>query len=448
MQPVHPKAFDPRGLSRREFLRRAGMAGVAMPTLAAILAACSGGAQQEPGGGTTSSGTTGANTFGTGGVAGAPYPLARLDAPVTWNIQDDNQPIESGLEPEHGATLKYLNWPYYLSPALVRAFEEKYKQYDVTVEKTIYPDMAGGVKTLLASPDEFDVMFGVQIYVLGQLIAGGLVAPLNHDYIPNLANNVWDSLQSPFYDQESRYTVPFAIWNTGIMWRNDQVTTDIAGLANPYDVFWQDAPKNKTALLNNSRDSLGMAMFRAGETDVNTGDPSIIDQAKSDVAEVVKATNARFDHTDYTDVPAGKTWLHQSWSGNVGSAFYFLPEGDTAPNISYYWPGSTEGVSGNVDNDTILLLKSSKAPVLAHLFIDFMLDAQNALTNYTTYSGYQAPMTSINPDELVGNNVVPEHLATTVVAQDQFTSGYRNLELAPDVLALWESAYQEIQAGV
>ena len=122
MHPVHPKAFDPRGLSRREFLRRAGMAGVAMPTMAAVLAACSSGAQEEPAGGTSSSGASGANAFGTGGVSGAPYPLARLDAPVTWTIQDDNQPIESGLEPEQGATLKYLNWPYYLSPALVRAF--------------------------------------------------------------------------------------------------------------------------------------------------------------------------------------------------------------------------------------------------------------------------------------------------------------------------------------
>ena len=448
MHPVHPKAFDARGLSRREFLRRAGMAGVAMPTLAAILAACSGGAQEEPGGATSSAGASGANRFGTGGVGGAPYPLARLDAPVTWNILDDNQPVDSGLEPEQGATLKYLNWPYYLSPALVRAFEEKYAKYDVTVEKTIFDDMADGVNTLRASPDEFDVMFGVQIYVLGQLIAGRLLQPINHDYVPNLANNVWPALQSPFYDQESRFTVPYSIWNTGIMWRNDEISTDIAGLANPYDVFWEDAPKNKTALLNNSRDSLGMAMFRRRITDVNTGDRATIDQAKNDIAEVVAAANARFDHNDYSDVPAGKTWLHQSWSGNVGSAFYFLPEGDTAPNISYYWPGSTEGVPGNVDSDTIVVIKGSKAPVLAHLFIDFMLDAQNALTNYTTYTGYQAPMTSINPDELVGNKVVPEHLATTVVTQEQFDAGYRELELAPDVSALWESAYQEIQAGV
>ncbi|HEY8117509.1 MAG TPA: hypothetical protein VIH70_13945, partial [Actinomycetota bacterium] len=169
--PEHPKAFDPRILSRREFLRRAGVAGVAMPTMAAILAACSGGAQKEQTAG-NGTGAGGANPYGTGGVGGAPYPLARLDAPVTWNILDDNQPIESGLPPETGATLKYLSWPYYISPSIIRAFEDK---YGCTVEKTIFPDMAGGVAKLRASPDEFDVMFGVQIFVIGQLIAGGLL---------------------------------------------------------------------------------------------------------------------------------------------------------------------------------------------------------------------------------------------------------------------------------
>src|SRR5512133_3487001 len=156
-----------------------------MPTMAAILAACSG-AQEEPSG-ESQTGASGSNPYGTGGVGGAPYPLARLEAPVTWNIPDDNQPIDSGLQPETGATLKYLSWPYYVSPSIIRAFEEK---YSCTVEKTIFPDMAGGVAKLRASPDEFDVMFGVQIFVIGQLIAGGLLQPINHDYVPNLANNV------------------------------------------------------------------------------------------------------------------------------------------------------------------------------------------------------------------------------------------------------------------
>jgi spermidine/putrescine transport system substrate-binding protein len=420
------------------------MAGIAVPSLGAILAACGSGAQEAEGGGATAA-TGGENPYGTGGIGGAPYPLARLEAPVTWNILDDNPPIASDLAPETNTTLKIFNWNYYLSKSLMRQFGE---MHGVTVELTTFDDMVDGIAKVTSGEVDFDLFFGVQVYTLGRLIAGGFLQPLNLDYIPNLAANVWDDLQSPFYDVESRYSVPYSIWNTGVMWRNDFVTTDVAGLANPYDVFWTDAPPEKTHLLNNSRDLLSLAMFRQGQTEVNTDDPAVIEAAKAQIAEVVAATNARFDHIDYADVPRGRAYLHQSWSGNVGSAFYFLPEGDTAPNISYYWPGSTDGIPGNVDNDTVTILKGATNPVLAHMFIDFILDTENARTNYTTYTGYQQPMKAITPESLVGSAVVPEHLASTVVLEEDFSKGYRLLELAPDVEALWESAYQEILAGV
>ena len=434
---------DETGLNRRQFLRRAGATGIALPTLAAILAACGSGAQDTTG---DSAGPgTGDNRYGVGGIGGAPYPLARLDAPVTWNILDDNPPIDSGLEPESDTTLKIFNWNYYLSKSLMRRFGE---EHGVTVELTTFDDMADGIQKVTSGEVDFDLFFGVQTYTLGRLIAAGLLQPLNHDYLPNLSANVWDQFHSPFYDQESRYSVPYAVWNTGVFWRNDQLDVDVAGMPNPWDVFWTDAPADKTHLLNNSRDLLSLAMYRSGQTDVNTDDAALIDDAKQQIAEIVAATNAKFDHNDYTDVPKGRAYLHQSWSGNVGSAFYFLPEGDTAPELSYYWPGTTDGIPGSVENDTVTIMRSAKNPVLAHMFVDFILDTQNATTNYTTYTGYQQPMKGITPESLVGSKVVPEHLASTVVAEEDFEKGYRILELAPDVEGLWESAYQEILAGV
>ncbi len=84
----------------------------------------------------------------------------------------------------------------------------------------------------------------------------------------------------------------------------------------------------------------------------------------------------------------------------------------------------------------------------AHLFINWVLDAHNALTNYTTYTGYQQPQKSITPESLVGSQVVPSHLASTVVTEEQFNTGYRICELAPSVESLYDSAYQQILAGV
>src|SRR4029450_1394325 len=75
------------------------------------------------GGGGAPSG--GASAFGPGGISGAPYPLARPDAPVTWNVNPDDV-IPSGQQPEQNATLKGLRWRYYLGDDVVDAFRKKY----------------------------------------------------------------------------------------------------------------------------------------------------------------------------------------------------------------------------------------------------------------------------------------------------------------------------------
>jgi spermidine/putrescine-binding protein len=191
-----------------------------------------------------------------------------------------------------------------------------------------------------------------------------------------------------------------------------------------------------------------MPMFRDGLTDVNVTDPAVITKAKNDVAEVASMVgNIRYDHVDYTTLPAGKTYLHQSWSGNASDAVVFLTNLSDADNLSYYWPGS-DGHPANVDNDLALILTSGKNPVLSHLFLDWFLDPKNALNNFTNTTGYQSPIKQMTPDSMVQSGIVPQHLATVIVAEEDFSKGSRELELPPDADALWQQAFQELQAGV
>ena len=351
VRPLHPK--ERQLYSRRAFLQRAALAGIAVPSLSAILAACGSGAQSSVATSAASGGS--GSQFGTGGISGAAYPLARPDAPVTWNV-DDTELIASDLPPEENATVKILRWPYYLAPSVIKSFEKK---YSCTVEQTEFADMDKGLAKINTGQGDFDLLVGMNVWAVGRSIAAGLLRPINLDYIPNLAANCWDTFQSPFYDVDSHYTLPYSVWSTGIFWRNDKISDDIAGMANPYDIFWNGAPVDKTHLLANAQDVLSMAMFREGLTDVNVTDQATITSAKDAISEVVNATNASFDHVDYTDVPKGQAYLHQSWSGNVSDAFVFLPSGDQADNLSYVWPVES-GVPGNVDNDTLVLLNTGK----------------------------------------------------------------------------------------
>jgi spermidine/putrescine transport system substrate-binding protein len=432
------------GLSRRDFMRRAAAAGVALPSLTAILAACGSGAQTSVGGNSPSP-VGGSNKYGKGGVGGAPYPLARPDAPVTWTIQPGTGPIESGLQPEAGATLQVLRWPYYLDNGVLKGFEKK---YNCKVQITEFTDMDKGLAKIAAGQAPFDMLVGMNVWAVGRSIAAGQLRPINLDYIPNLAANAWNSFQSPFYDVGSQFTVPYSVWSTGIFWRNDLLKIDPAGMSNPYDVFWDSAPKGKTALLANAQDVLAMPMFRDGLTDVNVGTPSVIAKAKDDITQIAqKVGGLRYDHVDYNDVPAGKTLLHQSWSGNVSDAVVFLPDLSKAANLSYYWPG-TDGHPANVDNDTIVLLASGKAPVLAHYLANWILDTDNAMANFRDTTGYQMPLKTFSPEAMVSSGIVPEHLSSVIVAESDLEKGSRELELAPDADALWQQAFSELQAGV
>jgi spermidine/putrescine transport system substrate-binding protein len=100
-----------------------------------------------------------------------------------------------------------------------------------------------------------------------------------------------------------------------------------------------------------------------------------------------------------------------------------------------------------VGSDNIVIPKSAKNPVLAHHFLNFLLDSTNAFDNFYNFTGYQPPTNDINPERLVSEGVVPETLATTVVKPEDFDKGYVYLELSPAGDALWHDAYQEFAAG-
>ena len=55
--------------------------------------------------------------------------------------------------------------------------------------------------------------------------------------------------------------------------------------------------------------------------------------------------------------------------------------------MRYWYPADGKGM---VDNDLMVILAQGQNPVLAHLFLDFMLDTKNALDNFG-YIGYQPP---------------------------------------------------------
>lgn len=370
--------------------------------------------------------------MGPGGI-----PLARRDHSVTLPVYSDNEPIASGKSPERGP-LQVFNWADYINPQVVKDFEKAYK---VKVDVTTFENEEEALAKLTSGQAGFDVWFPTVDY-LSRAVAGKLIQPLNHSYLPNL-KNVWPSLQSPFYDVHSRYTVPYVIYTTGIAWRNDKVRTTPAHFANPYDIFWHArAYSGKVAILDDEREALALALLHRHVADVNTEAPSLVNRASSDLKQLTSLVNVKTNETDYTDLPVGKTWISQAWSGDMAGVSSYMPKGVPVSVISYWRPKS----HAVVGSDMITVLRGAKNPVLAHHFLDFVLDNKKGLENFS-WMGYMPPLKVVDPAKVVAQGYIPKNLESTIVRESDFEAGLTLLPLTTQGQALWQNAWSSFKAG-
>jgi spermidine/putrescine transport system substrate-binding protein len=423
---LHPRE---RPTNRRQFLLRAGLTIGALSGADALLAACGGSANSTVQGGTS----TGA-LMGPGGI-----PLARRDNPVTLPLYGDNQPIASGLDLEKGP-LNLFNWAAYINPAVVRKFEQ---EFGVKVSITTFENEEEAWQKLTRSVGHtgFDVWWPTVDYI-SRAVALKLIQPVNHSYLGNL-KNVWPSLQSPYYDQHSRYTVPYTVYTTGIGYRTDKLQKAPGDYANPYDIFWDSHRyAGKVAILDDDREALAMTLLRRQFYDVNTEDPKEIDRAEKDLSQLTSSANVKVNVNDYTDIPSGATYISQAWSGDMAGAPAYLPKGVPASVLGYWRPSD----KGETQNDMITVLRGAKNPVLAHAFLNFMLDNKNGLENLS-WNGYMPPLTAVDPDTVVAQGYIPKNLASTIVRESDFKKGVTIDALTAEGQALWLNAWSSFKAG-
>ena len=435
---AHPR--DRSGLSRRRLLQGAAGGALGVGALGALT-----GCQNT----TTPIGACedgGSNLVVTKPTGPGGLPLPRPDNSVTWAITDDNQPIADGVADE-GGPLQVYNYADYMDPALVKRFE---KETGRKVQIATYNSADEAVAKLAAGAVGFDVIIGLSGSNIVNLIAQQLLQPLNHSYLPNLEKNIWPELQDPFYDRGSRYTVPYVVWSDGIGWRNDKISTDIAGMDVPWDIFWESQPyRGKVAVLDDKRDALSMPMQRDAMRDRSPARPQHRGrgrrhEGRQGPRQLSDIANVKVAITDYQTLPEGKTWLHQSWSGDLlGAAFYYMPEG-VPPSVLSYWAPDANGV---VQNDFFCIGRTSKNPALAHRFIDFFLDEKVAYQNFVNFVGYTPPQKAIDAEALIERGLIPKSLTAAVVRPDQFAFNQELLQLTVQGERFWDQAWSKFKAG-
>ena len=427
----HPRQnWDPatrrqRVFTRRDFLQRAAILGVALPALPSFLAACARRDAED----------------------GVEWAIGTPQSPVQQPLFEDNQAIASGLEPEPGP-LRLYNWADYINPELIPAAEDA---LGVSIETTNFLNEEEALGRLAAGDVSYDVWFPTSQRI-AVAVAGNLIQPINLDYIPNLEEYIWPELVDPYYDQGSRYSVPYVLYTAGIAWRTDMVDSeDIEGQTNPWDVFWNPKYRGTMGLLDSFTDTIAMALFRNGVNDPSQATEAELEAAGDSLVELVELMDVRYTiDGSYSGIPEGRFGLHHAWAGDMVNSQYYWPNEDDVELTRYLWPAKAEGSTahGPISNDTMAVAKNATNPVLAHKFLDLMLGEEFAYLNFE-WVGYQPPQVSMTPEALIEDEWVAEYLESSIMepADFELPRAWVQGPLQSEDERLWSDQWDRAQAG-
>lgn len=282
------------------------------------------------------------------------------------------------------ADLVISNWDGYMAPDAMEAFKTATGISGEVVKHATNEEIMG--KLVASGGKGYDVVFVSSPFaeVLNKL---GLVEPIDHAKVPNLANLYPEATKLP-YDPGNTFAVPYTWGTTGLCYRSDLVKAEPASwndLLKP-----ADAVKGKTTMLATDRWLLAAGQLAEGFS-VNETDPAKMATVKDLLIAAKKTLLAYDDTTFYSKLVSGEALMVQAWDGWCNYGITDNKE------IRYVIP--KEG--SDLWLDTMVVMKASEHKDEAFKFINFMLDAKNhawAAENILYKVPNKAAMESLSPD--------------------------------------------------
>lgn len=268
-------------------------------------------------------------------------------------------------------TINFFNVGDYIDEFLIRDFE---KQTGIKVNYDTYDTNEIMYQKLKTNPGTYDLVVPSD-YMIQKMISEDMVEKLDFNNIPNYSY-IMDNFKNLSYDPTNEYSVPY-MWGTiGIAYDSSRITEPVTS----WDILWDPQYKDEVYMFNSLRDSLAIALIKAGYS-INSTNPNEIEKAKEELLEQRKLTNPVYVVDEVKDnMVAGEKALATVWSGD---AMYIM---DSNPDIKYVIPeeGSNRWV------DALVIPKDAPNKAGAEAFINFLCDPQNAKAN-VDYIGYSTP---------------------------------------------------------
>lgn len=267
-------------------------------------------------------------------------------------------------------TLHIYSWSDNFDPEVLKAFAKK---YNVNYTYDTYSSNEDLLAKLRSGGSQYDIIQPSD-YMVDILTKLDLLEELNKENIPNIVNMDPKFTGLPF-DPENKYSLVYMYGITGIAYNKKYVTDEITS----WQDLWNPKYKDRVALLNDSREVIGMALKKLGYS-INSTNEAEIKEAVEELKKLLPNVLAFDTDTIKQKFVSEDFWIGTMWSGD---AAFTLEENE---NIAFVVP--KEGAA--IFYDTIAIPKGAKNKELAEKFINFILEPKISAQNYE-YVGYGNP---------------------------------------------------------
>jgi spermidine/putrescine transport system substrate-binding protein len=334
--------------------------------------------------------------------------------------KDTEKPIAKKIDGD----LVYFNWSQYIDPALLKGFE---KRYGVKVRESNFDSMPAMMAKLRAGI-QYDVIFPSAEFA-DRLITGNQLRKIDRDKLKNV-DTVYPTFDDPWYDKGSEHTTPYTMYATGLGYRADKVS----GMTGSWKDLGDVDSSNRSFLLDDFQEGIGMANLVNG-FELNTTDEGELDKSKDYLVDL-KPHLRGISSDPITNMSSGVAWIHHLWNGDIVNIRNSVKNPE-----DFKFQKCDEGIP--VGSDTFAIPVNAKHPGTALLFIEYMLEPENAAQN-VEYVGYPMPYEGGPKDAFAG--LVKDDPAIEVTVDD-LENGQQFENLKGEGRRAWDRTWTEVKAS-
>jgi spermidine/putrescine transport system substrate-binding protein len=388
----------PPGLSRRGFLRGAGLTAAALGGSSLLTACGTEGAQVKAGSCTSTDLSSQEKTIAFSNWIGYVDPVKASDTSTLEKFQK-----------ETGITVDYRNG-------------------DVNDNETFFAKVSPQLQDCKSTGRD---VFVVTDFMAARMIELNWIQELDHSKMPNVDANLIDFLKSPSWDPQRKFSVPWQSGMTGICY-NSELTDPVTSFQ---ELLTRPDLKGKIDLLTEMRDTM-LFLLLMQDSDPTDFSSDEFDAAIDKLAGYVDSGQVRrFTGNDYVDdMKSGDVVACEAWSGDV---INLLGGG------KYKWVPPEEGFA--IWTDNMLVPNKAEHKENVEELMNFYYDPVNA-AKLSAWNFYFCPVAGAQQE--IGKFDKSAVNSDFIFVDDKtLDTGYQFMTLSDDEETTYQRQFNEVMSG-